>query len=89
MTAPWFTFLAIIGLAILYVMVPIAADTFWRYRPKRTVHCPDEDKRARVQIDATLAAMTAVPGPPKLLVQRCSFWPDRADCAQRCTRDLA
>jgi hypothetical protein len=64
------------------------ADTFARYRTKRTVHCPEENKPARVVIDATLAAMTAVPGPPKLLVDRCSLWPDRADCEQHCTRQL-
>jgi hypothetical protein len=89
MTAPWLTFLAIIGVAVLYVILPIAADTFRRFRGRRMVHCPEEGRPARIQIDATVAAMTAVPGPPKLLVQRCSFWPDRAGCAQRCTRDLA
>jgi hypothetical protein len=88
MTAPWLTFLAIIGIAVLYVIVPIVADTFMRFRARRMVHCPEEGKPARVQIDATFAAMTAVPGPPKLMVERCSFWPDRADCAQQCTRDI-
>jgi hypothetical protein len=88
MTAPSLTFFAIIGVAVLYVVLPIVADTFMRFRGRRMVNCPEQDRPARVQIDATLAAMTAVPGPPKLLVQRCSFWPDRADCAQRCTRDM-
>jgi|KBSSwiStaDraftv2_1062776.scaffolds.fasta_scaffold569676_2 hypothetical protein len=88
MTAPWLTFFAIIGVAVLYVIVPIVADTFMRFRDRRIVHCPEQDRPARVQIDATLAAMTAVPGPPKLMVERCSFWPDRADCAQRCTRHM-
>ena len=88
MTTPSLTFLAIIAVALLYVVLPIMADTFARYRAKRMVHCPEEDKPARITIDATLAAMTAVPGPPKLRVDRCSFWPDRADCEQRCTRQL-
>lgn len=89
MTAPLLTFLAIIAVALLYVVLPIVVDTFARYRAKRMVHCPEEGKPARVLIDATLAAMTAVPGPPKLRIDRCSFWPDRADCGQRCTRLLA
>ena len=88
MTTALLTFLAIIAVALLYVILPIVADTFGRYRAKRMVHCPEENKPARVLIDATLAAMTAVPGPPKLRVDRCTFWPDRADCAQGCTRQL-
>ena len=86
MAAPWLTLFAIIAVAVLYVIAPIVADTFMRFRDRRTVHCPEENRLARVELDATLAAMTAVPGPPKLMVRRCSFWPDRADCAQRCTR---
>jgi hypothetical protein len=88
MTAPLMTFLAIVAVGLLYVIVPIVADTFFRFRHKRIVQCPEEGKPARVLFDATLAALTAVPGPPKLRVDRCSFWPDRADCAQRCARDL-
>ena len=82
------TILAVLAIAALYVILPIVADTFTRFRGKRTVHCPTENRPARVIIDATLAAMTAVPGPPKLRVDRCSFWPDRIDCDQRCTRAL-
>ena len=38
---------------------------------------------------APIAALTSVLGQPKLRIDRCSLWPDRADCAQRCTRYLA
>jgi hypothetical protein len=85
MTAPWLTFFAFVGVAVLYV-IAIVVDTFMRFRDRRIVHCPEKNRLARVQIDATLAAMTAVPGPPKLMVQRCAFWPDGAECAQGCTR---
>lgn len=88
MTGAWLVFLGIVAVALIYVVLPIVADTFLRYRAKRMVHCPVENKPARVLVDAPLAALTAVPGPPKLRIDRCSFWPDRADCAQRCTHYL-
>jgi hypothetical protein len=88
MIAPWLTFLAIIAMALVYVVLPIMADAFARFRRKRVVYCTEEGRLGSVRLDATLAALTAVPGPPKLRVERCSFWPDRADCAQRCTRQL-
>ena len=80
MTGAWMVFVGIVGLALIFVVLPIVADTFLRYRAKRMVHCPVENKTARV--------LTAVPGPPRLRIDRCSFWPDRADCAQRCTHYL-
>jgi hypothetical protein len=39
-----------------------------------------------VKLDATLAALTATPGPPKLLVAECELWPERQFCDQACVR---
>jgi hypothetical protein len=88
MTGAWMVLLGIVAVGVVFVVLLTMADTFLRYRAKRMVHCPVENKPARVLVDAALAALTAVPGPAKLRIDRCSFWPDRADCAQRCTRYL-
>ncbi len=86
MAAPWMTLLAIAALGVLYVLVPIVADTFARYRRGRTLRCPETRDEARVQIDARHAALTAIPGPPELRVEACSLWPERAGCTQSCAR---
>ena len=84
MSAPIITLLAIAGLALVYVVVPIVAETFTRYRSRRVLRCPESTLMADVQIDATHAAMTAIPGPPELRVRDCSLWPDRRSCDQAC-----
>ena len=88
MSATWMILVAVLVLAVIFVAIPIMADTFLRYRAKRVVHCPVENTNARVLVDAPIAALTSVLGQPKLRIDRCSLWPDRADCAQRCTRHM-
>jgi len=84
MTAPWVLLLAIAGTAIFYVLVPIVAEVFARYRTPRILRCPETGGTAEVRIDARHAAATAVPGPPELRVAGCSRWPERKGCAQAC-----
>lgn len=88
MSATWMILVAMLGLAAIYVVLPIMADAFLRYRATRVVHCPEENRNARVLVDAPRAALTSVFGLPSLRIDRCSFWPDRAGCTQRCTRYL-
>jgi hypothetical protein len=84
MSAPFITLLAIAGLAVGYVLLPIVADTYSRYRRRRALRCPETGLVADVQVDARHAAATAIPGPPELRVQDCSLWPDRRGCEQSC-----
>ena len=84
MAAPWITLAAIAALAFVYVVAPIIADAFFRFRRKRTVGCPETGLAAEVEIDARHAAFTAVPGPPEVRVAQCSLWPDRKACEQKC-----
>ena len=75
MSAPLMTLLAILALAMVYVLVPIAAGVFARYRRARTLRCPEGGLLAQVQMDARHAALTAVTGAPELRVSDCSLWP--------------
>ena len=88
MSMTWTILVALLGLTVVAVVIPIASDTFLRYRRKRVVRCPVENTNARVLVNAPIAALTSVLGMPKLRIERCSLWPDRADCAQRWTRYL-
>jgi hypothetical protein len=84
MTGPWILLLAIVATAILYVLTPIVADVFARYRKPRIVRCPQTGGTAEIQIDARHAAATSVPGPAELRVADCSRWPERKSCDQAC-----
>jgi hypothetical protein len=84
MTAPLTTLIAIAALGLVYVVVPIVGDVFFRFRRRRMVRCPATGLTAEIAIDARHAALTAVPGPPEVRVARCSLWPDRGDCEQKC-----
>jgi hypothetical protein len=84
MDAPWITLAAIGALALVYVIVPIVADAFVRFRETRTVGCPETGLAAKVDMDARHAALTAVPGPPDARVTACSLWPARSGCEQKC-----
>lgn len=84
MVAPWITLAAIAAVALVYVVAPIIADTFLRFRGRRTVRCPETSLAAEVEIDARRAALTAIPGPPEVRVRACSLWPDREGCQQAC-----
>ena len=80
------TLLIMIVSVVLFYGVLLAVETFHDCRPAQTVCCPETGKYVRVQLDATLAALTAVPGPPKLRVTQCELWPERGDCGQLCIR---
>jgi hypothetical protein len=84
MAAPWITLAAIAALALLYVVAPIVAEAFFRFRGERTVCCPETGLAAQVKIDARHAAFSAVPGPPEVRVAECSLWPGRRQCEQKC-----
>ena len=86
MSAPWIAVTAIIALAAVYVLVPVAADTFRRFRTKRSLRCPETGREAEVGIDAGRAALTSAFGRALLRVKNCSLWPGRKECAQECVR---
>ena len=84
MAAPWITLAAIAALGLGYVIAPIVAGVFFRFRGRRAVRCPETGLMTELEIDARHAALTAVPGPPDMRVADCSLWPDRQHCDQRC-----
>lgn len=89
MAAPWITLAAIAALGLVYVIAPIVAGVFVRFRGKRDVRCPETGLFAELEIDARHAALTAVPGPPEVRVANCSLWPEREHCDQRCVAHAA
>lgn len=86
MSAPWNFLIAIAVLAVGYVLLPVAATTFFDYRGKKSLRCPLTGGEAKVGIDARRAAFTSVFGKTRLRVQDCSLWPGKKHCTQDCLR---
>lgn len=84
MENPWIVIAGIVAIAVVYVLLPIAADTFRRFRAPRILRCPQTAKDAEVAVDASHAALTSAFGPPVLRVKNCSLWPEGKDCPQDC-----
>ncbi len=84
MTHPWIVVIAVLGIAALYVLVPVVADFYRRYRSSRVLRCPETGQQVEVAIDASHVAFTSAFGRPQLRVKRCSHWPERKECAQDC-----
>jgi hypothetical protein len=84
MNHPWIVALAILALALLYVLTPLVADTFRRFRSPRLLRCPETGGKAEVGVDASRAALTSAFGRPLLRVKSCSLWPGKQQCKQDC-----
>jgi hypothetical protein len=80
--------LAIIALGSIYVVLPVVADAYGRYRNSRKPVCPETGLPAEVLLDARRAAATAAFGKSELRVRQCSRWPEHRDCDQGCTQGI-
>lgn len=84
MNAPWVVIAAIVGVGAWYALLPVVADTFRRFRTKKSLRCPVTGGEAEVGVDAGRAALTSAFGRALLRVKNCSLWPERKGCAQDC-----
>jgi hypothetical protein len=86
MSAPWIIVCSIIALAVLYVLLPLVAETFSRFRGRRLIRCPVTGEEAKVDVDAGRAALTSAFGRVFVRIKGCTLWPERKDCAQDCAQ---
>lgn len=89
MSAPWILLAAIVALAVAYVLLPVVAAVFVRFRGTQELACPEAGTNAKVGADARWAAFTAAFRHPILRVKDCSLWPGRRGCEQNCLRPPA
>jgi len=73
------------GAAIL-IGLPLVStiSTYYKNRGKRSVTCPDDQKKAEIEVDNRFALQTAMHGREHMRVQTCSHWPENVDCGQEC-----
>lgn len=90
------TTLSLLAIAVLAVvvaglvlsrMIP-AVQTYFTYRGKRLVTCPETLTKQAVDVAATKAATSAFIGESALRLDQCSRWPERHDCGQECLRQI-
>jgi hypothetical protein len=64
-------------------------STWWKYRGRRVVTCPENHHPAGVTVDAFhVMAGAAMGKAPRLRLDSCSRWPEKAGCGQDCLRQI-
>ena len=90
MTTTTLVVFALFAIAVGFVVfraIPVL-NTYFLYRGKRLVHCPDTLKTEAVDVAARTAAATAFLGASMLRLDRCSHWPERQNCGQECLKQI-
>ncbi len=87
MSQPLLVILGIIAMGSLLVVVPVGLATFYRYRKRKVITCPETHGLAEVRLDARRAALTTVLGKPLLKVEDCSRWPGKKGCDEECVKE--
>ena len=82
-----FALVALVAGLILFRLIPVV-QTYFTYRGKRLVTCPETLQNVAVDVAARKAATWAFVGEPALRVDQCSRWPERQDCDQECLRQI-
>ena len=78
----------IVAVGALYVVAPVVADAYRRFRGPRTVTCPETHAATEIELDATHAAASAAFGKRDLQVTRCARWPEHEQCGQQCVAEI-
>lgn len=80
--------LGIVAVGLLFVIVPLVASVYSKWRGVRVVTCPENKETAAVEVDAVGATVGELLGRPHLELRRCSRWPERLHCGQECLREI-
>lgn len=80
---PWLVLLALIALALLGVVTPVALAAYRQWRRPWRLTCPRVGTLAQIRVGAGRAALDELFGrQPE--VERCSLWPARLGCRDEC-----
>jgi hypothetical protein len=72
---------------VLSRVIP-ALQTYFMYRGKRLITCPETLTKEAVDVAARKAAASVFVGDSTLRLDQCSRWPERRDCGQECLRQV-
>ena len=74
---------------VLAVYLGIAITTWFRFRGRHVVRCPESRTLAAVTVDRGHAATTAVLEEADVRLATCSRWPERKGCEEGCAAQIA
>jgi len=78
-----------VGIATaLAVGLTVAIRTYLTYRKEMIVTCPENGETAAVRVDAANAVKEVLYGRENFHLNKCSRWPERADCGQDCLAQI-
>ena len=79
--------LTVVGGLVLFRIIP-AVQTYFTYRGKRLITCPETLTKEAVDVAAGKAAAEVFAGGSNLRLEECSRWPERRDCGQECLQQI-
>jgi nucleotide-binding universal stress UspA family protein len=80
---PWLVLLALVALALVGVVTPVALAAYQQWRRPWRLTCPRVGTLAQIRVGAGRAAVAELFGrQPE--VERCSLWPARLGCLDEC-----
>ncbi len=86
----WIVAVAVAAIAVYLIYRAYGSiRTYFQFRGKRLVTCPENHQTAAVELDAKQAAREAFAHEPRMQLTECSRWPDRKDCGQQCLAEIA
>lgn len=81
---PWVVLPAVIVVALIFVVVPVAVVTFVHWRRPLRLTCPRAGSEAQIRVSAARAAVAAVLARGAPGIERCSLWPTLRGCREEC-----
>jgi len=84
MDNPLILIAALAGLALSYVVIPVAVDGWARFRRGVRVNCPETGQSIDVSVTPSSAAAWTFRRPGSLRVAGCPRWPEHAGCDRSC-----
>ena len=88
MEVPLLMIAVVVATGLVLVVIPVALDSYHRFRHRKVIVCPDTHRMAEVTPKAWNAAlMTALARKPNLRVKWCSLWPKKMGCEESCIKE--
>jgi hypothetical protein len=78
----------VLGAGLFVLRAIPSVRTYFNFRGKRLVTCPETHKTTAVNVSASEAALGTFFNEPTVRLNQCSRWPERQDCGQECLQQV-